>query len=63
MIKEFKNLKQYDGQTSKFGVTIKGVNYIVKEPKNALDSSCISEFVASNFINQMGYFPPVPISV
>lgn len=51
----YRNSKIYDGNTRKFGVTIKGVDYIAKFPKRTGDYSTICEHVASTFINNLGY--------
>lgn len=48
-----RNGKSYDGNTPKFGITMNGLNYIVKVPKN--DDSVYTEYVASRFINNIGY--------
>lgn len=50
-----RNNKHYNGNTLKFGITYDNADYIVKFPKNTLDSSIFSEYVASHFINNMGY--------
>lgn len=54
-LNKYKNLKMYDGTTKKYGITYKGKDYIVKYPKNNMDTSHISEYVASHFINNLGY--------
>lgn len=54
-LNKYKNLKFYDGTTEKYGISYKGKNYIVKYPKNSMDTSHISEYVASHFINNLGY--------
>ena len=54
-LNKYKNLKFYDGTTRKYGITYKGKDYIVKYPKNSMDTSHISEYVASHFINNLGY--------
>lgn len=54
-LNKYKNLKFYDGTTEKYGITYKGKNYIVKYPKNRTDTSHVSEYVASHFINNLGY--------
>lgn len=48
------NNKEYDGNTRKFGITYKGVDYIVKLPKGN-NLSVICEYIASNFIQALGY--------
>lgn len=48
-INKYKNKKTYDGNTVKFGITYKGIDYIVKPPKNK-DYSMYSEDVASRFM-------------
>ncbi len=50
---KMKNGKIYDGTTKKFGVSIKGVDYIVKFAKDA-DLSVYCEYVASAFIRAIG---------
>lgn len=54
-LNKYRNLKMYDGTTKKYGITYKGKDYIVKYPKNSMDTSHISEYVASHFINNLGY--------
>lgn len=49
-----RNGLNYDGNTPKFGVTINGNNFIVKAPKED-DDSVFTEYVASNFIKNIGY--------
>ena len=44
----------YDGSTPKFGITVKGSNFIVKAPKDD-DDSVFTEYVASSFIKNIGY--------
>lgn len=51
---KYKNKKTYDGNTVKFGITYKGIDYIVKPPKNK-DYSMYSEDVASRFMRELGY--------
>lgn len=51
---KYKNKKTYDGNTVKFGITYKGIDYIVKPPKNK-DYSMYSEDVASRFMRGLGY--------
>lgn len=48
-----KNGKIYNGTTRKFGITLNGVDYIVKFPKDA-DMSVYCEYLASNFIRELG---------
>lgn len=48
-----RNNKFYDGNTRKFGITYKGVDYIVKFPKNN-NLSVYCEYIASNFIKSLG---------
>jgi hypothetical protein len=52
-----KNSEYYDGNTLKFGVTLRGQKYLVKfkKPKNKYDTSVYSEYIASNFIKKLGY--------
>lgn len=50
-----KNNKYYDGNTEKFGITYNNKDFIVKFPKSAMDSSVFSEYVSSNFINNMRF--------
>ena len=47
---KFRNNALYNGNTDKFGVTVDGVNYIIKEQKKEENSSVFSEYVASRFI-------------
>lgn len=54
-LNKYKNNKLYDGNTRKFGVTIKGQDYIVKFSKTPSDTSVFSEYVASNFICNLGF--------
>ena len=44
----------HDGSTPKFGITVKGSNFIVKAPKDD-DDSVFTEYVASSFIKNIGY--------
>lgn len=48
------NGKIYGGTTAKFGITVNGKDYIVKMPKDA-GLSVYTEYIASNFIQQIGY--------
>lgn len=48
-----KNKKEYDGNTFKFGITVDKEDYIAKFAKDSL-SSLYSEYVASNFICNLG---------
>lgn len=50
---EMRNGKIYNGNTAKFGVTIKGVDYIVKLPKDR-DMSVYCEYIASRLIKDLG---------
>lgn len=50
---KMKNNKKYDGNTSKFGITVDKVDYIVKTAKTEI-SSVFSEHVASRFIRGIG---------
>lgn len=50
-----RNSKTYDGRTSKFGITYRGSDYIVKFAKEKNDASCFCEDVASRFIRNLGY--------
>ena len=54
-LNKYKNNKLYDGNTRKFGVTINGQDFIVKFSKTPLDTSVFSEYVASNFICNLGF--------
>lgn len=49
-----RNAKHYTGVTRKYGITVDGVNYIVKFAKRRLASAIYSEYVASNFITALG---------
>jgi hypothetical protein len=49
---DMKNQKTYNGNTRKFGITIDGVDYIVKFSKGE-DLSVYSEYIASNFIRAL----------
>ena len=53
ILDSMKNNKSYDGNTPKFGITLNGVNYIVKAPKDGSDS-VFTEYVASRFIKDIG---------
>lgn len=55
LLEKYRNSKLYDGNTCKFGVTIKGVDYIAKFAKTKSDISTLCEHVASSFINNLGY--------
>ncbi len=44
----------YEGTTRKFGITIDNVNYMVKFAKDE-DLSVLCEYIASNFINKLGF--------
>lgn len=44
----------YEGTTRKFGITIDNVNYMVKFSKDE-DLSVLCEYIASNFINKLGF--------
>lgn len=48
------NSKFYGGVTRKFGVTVDGVDYIVKFARSGLTSQIYSEYVASSFIRNIG---------
>lgn len=48
------NHKRYGGSSQKFGVTLNGVDYIVKLPEKG-DFSVYSEYIASNIIRKLGY--------
>lgn len=48
------NNKIYDGTTDKFGITLNGVDFIVKLAKSAMDTSCYSEYVATRFMSSVG---------
>lgn len=54
-LRSLKNNKTYDGRTSKFGITYRGSDYIVKFAKEKNDASCFCEDVASRFIRNLGY--------
>lgn len=54
-LRSLKNNKTYDGRTSKFGITYRGSDYIVKFAKEKNDVSCFCEDVASRFIRNLGY--------
>lgn len=47
------NGKSYNGNTRKFGITVNGVDYIIKFPKDN-DMSVYCEYAASNLIRQLG---------
>ncbi len=49
----YRNDRLYAGNRYKFGVTIDGINYIVKQSKKN-DCSVYSEYIASNFIEKIG---------
>lgn len=49
-----RNHRQYEGVTRKYGITVGGVNYIVKFSRKGLASAIYSEYVASNFIRNLG---------
>lgn len=49
-----KNNKFYDGNTYKFGITVDNLQYIVKFAHNNQVSTIYSEYVASNFIREIG---------
>ncbi len=51
---EMKNNIIYEGTTRKFGVSINGSNYMVKFAKDN-DLSVFCEYIASNFINEIGF--------
>ena len=50
---DLRNNLEYDGKTRKFGVTIDNKNYLIKFAKNNT-YSVYSEYVASNFMNNIG---------
>ena len=50
---DMRNNLEYDGKTRKFGVTIDNKNYLIKFAKNNT-YSVYSEYVASNFMNNIG---------
>lgn len=54
-LRSYSNRKHYDGNTEKFGVTIRSVDYIAKYPKQTKDFSVFSEYVASSFMRKLGY--------
>lgn len=55
-LSRYRNNKLYDGRTPKYGVTINGHDYIVKGKKgDKCDTSVYSEYVASHFINNLGF--------
>lgn len=47
------NNKKYDGNTNKFGITVNGIDYIVKMKKDTI-SSVYSEHISSRFIRNIG---------
>lgn len=47
------NNKQYDGSEKKFGITVNGIDYLVKFKKRDW-TNVLSEVIASNFINECG---------
>lgn len=47
------NGKTYNGNTKKFGITMDGVDYIIKFPKGE-DMSVYCEYIASRFIQALG---------
>lgn len=50
---KYKNNKMYDGNSPKFGITVKGTDYIVKLSKdNGMTVYC--EYIASKFIKKLG---------
>ena len=51
---EMRNNVVYEGTTRKFGVTINNTFYMVKFAKEN-DLSVLCEYIASNFINKIGY--------
>lgn len=51
---KYRNNKIYDGNNDKFGITVKGKDYIVKLAKYNGDMSVVTEHVASRFIKQLG---------
>lgn len=48
-----RNIKTYDGNTYKFGISIDGEDFIVKLAKDSV-SSIYSEYLASRFIQGIG---------
>lgn len=52
-----KNSKIYNGMTPKFGVTLNGIDCIVKlsKSKTEKDISALCEYTASHFINEIGF--------
>ena len=53
VLDSMKNTKKYDGNTLKFGITVSGIDYIVKLQKDTI-SSLYSEHIASRFILNLG---------
>lgn len=49
-----RNNKFYDGRTLKFGITIDGINYIIKLKETSPLSATFSEYIASRFIQSLG---------
>lgn len=50
---EMRNGKMYDGNSAKFGITIDGIDYIIKMSKKG-GMSVYTEYIASNFICALG---------
>ena len=51
---EMRNNIVYEGTTRKFGITLDGINYMVKFAKDN-DLSVFCEYIASNFIAELGF--------
>lgn len=49
----WRNCRNYNGTTEKFGITLNGVDYIVKMPSDG-NMSVICEYIASNFMQALG---------
>lgn len=50
---KFRNAKIYDGNSPKFGITVKGIDYIVKFAKDK-GMTVYCEYIASKFISKLG---------
>lgn len=54
-LRQYTNFMIYDGTTEKYGITYNGRYYIVKPRLGNEDASILSEYVASHFINNLGF--------
>lgn len=54
-LRQFTNFMVYDGTMDKYGISYDNKYYIVKPREDLDDSSIFSEYVASHFINNLGF--------